>query len=94
MHEDVTKDAKKVEALVKAVMPLFRGRSVQLQGAALADLLSIWLAGHVVPGIPAPPAHGQGATVPAIGTIGLCPRFREAEIGRFSPCRGGSGKGL
>jgi hypothetical protein len=40
-------DAKEVEALVAAVRPLFAGKSPQVQGAALADLLAMWLAGHV-----------------------------------------------
>jgi hypothetical protein len=41
-------EAKEVEALVEAVRPLFVGKSPQVQGAALADLLAIWLAGHVI----------------------------------------------
>ena len=40
-------EAEAVENLVKAIVPLLRGKSVQVQGAALADLLAIWLAGHV-----------------------------------------------
>lgn len=46
-QDGIEKTAKSVEALVKAVIPLFRGKSVQVQGAALADLLALWLAGHV-----------------------------------------------
>ena len=40
--------AKEVEALVNAVRPLFAGKSAGVQGAALADLLAMWLAGHVI----------------------------------------------
>jgi hypothetical protein len=36
--------------LVRAVTPHFRGKAPEVQGAALADLLATWLAGHVVPG--------------------------------------------
>ena len=45
-----TKDpADAAVALVEAVRPLFAGKPAQVQGAALADLLAIWLAGHVTP---------------------------------------------
>ena len=40
-------DAKSVEALVRAAMPLFAGKPEQVQSAALADLLAMWLAGHL-----------------------------------------------
>jgi hypothetical protein len=46
------KDTKDVEALLLAVTPLFAGKSPQVQGRALADLLALWLAGHVVRGDP------------------------------------------
>jgi hypothetical protein len=42
-----TTEAEAVDKLVKAIVPLLKGKSVQVQGAALADLLAIWLAGHV-----------------------------------------------
>jgi len=45
-------DADEVMALVKAVRPLFAGKPVHVQGAALADLLAMWLAGHVLLGDP------------------------------------------
>ena len=35
--------------LVAQMKPLLSGKSAEVQGAALADLLSIWLAGHIVP---------------------------------------------
>jgi hypothetical protein len=45
-------DAKEVFALTSAVRPLFEGKSAQVQGAVLADLLAMWLAGHVQRGDP------------------------------------------
>ena len=36
-----------IDRLVYAIMPLLAGKPVPVQGAALADLLSIWLAGHL-----------------------------------------------
>jgi len=36
--------------LVEQVRPLFAGRAPHLVGAALADLLAMLLAGHMVPG--------------------------------------------
>jgi hypothetical protein len=45
--------ADAAEKLVQSIRPLLAGRSPQTQGAALADLLAIWLAGHVVEGNPA-----------------------------------------
>jgi len=41
-----------VEALVERVKPLFDGHPPEVQGAALADLLAIWLVGHGVEGKP------------------------------------------
>jgi hypothetical protein len=46
-------DADEAVALVQAMRPLLMGRPKEVQGAALADLLAIWLAGHVVRGDPA-----------------------------------------
>jgi hypothetical protein len=40
-------EAYEVEALSRALAKKLIGRSVAVQGAALADLLAIWLAGHV-----------------------------------------------
>ena len=48
-----TTQAEEVEALVNAVRPLFAGKPTGIQGAALADLLAIWLAGHVIRDDPA-----------------------------------------
>jgi len=42
-----------VIALVALIRPLLAGKSPPVQGAVLADLLAIWLAGHHVPGNPA-----------------------------------------
>ena len=41
-------DVGQVEALVKNICTQFAGKPAPVQGAALADLLAIWLAGHVV----------------------------------------------
>ena len=46
-------DADEVVSLVKALRPTLAGRPKEIQGAALADLLAIWLASHVVRGDPA-----------------------------------------
>ena len=43
-------DTDEVEAIVNAVRPLLAGKSSPIQGAALADLLAIWLAGHFATG--------------------------------------------
>jgi hypothetical protein len=43
-HED---DVEDVMALVRAVRPFFAGKSEEVQGAALADLTALWVAGHV-----------------------------------------------
>jgi hypothetical protein len=41
---------REVVALVDRLKPLLAGRSPAIQGAALADLLAIWLAGHHLEG--------------------------------------------
>jgi hypothetical protein len=41
---------EEVLAVVDRIKPLLRGQQPELQGAVLAELLSIWLAGHVVRG--------------------------------------------
>jgi hemerythrin len=43
-------DADDVVALVAQLRPLLASKPSEIQGAALADLLSIWLAGHVIRG--------------------------------------------
>jgi hypothetical protein len=40
-------DVEAVLALVSAVKPFFAGKSPEVQGAALADLTALWVAGHV-----------------------------------------------
>lgn len=45
--------AADVEAIVNRMRPVLAGHASPNQGAALADLLAIWLAGHIVPGRPA-----------------------------------------
>lgn len=39
-----------IAALVDGIRPLLAGRPAEVQGAALADLLATWLAGHHVQG--------------------------------------------
>ena len=39
--------AEEVGSIVDAIAPLIGGRPPELQGAVLADLLAIWLAGHI-----------------------------------------------
>lgn len=40
------------QALSGAIQPLLRGHPPFVQGAVLADLVSLWLAGHIMPGDP------------------------------------------
>ena len=42
----------RVVDIVERIGPLLGGEPPEAQGAALADLLAIWLAGHEVPGNP------------------------------------------
>ena len=44
---DLSKQAYEVMELVRAIRPLLSGRAAEVQGATLADLLAMWLAGHV-----------------------------------------------
>ena len=39
-------DVEQVRSLVREISPLLAGKPQQVQGAVLADLLSMWLAGH------------------------------------------------
>jgi hypothetical protein len=41
--------ATQVFRLVERIRPLLAGNSPDVQGAALAELLAIWLAGHWIP---------------------------------------------
>jgi hypothetical protein len=41
---------REVAAIVERICPLLAGHSPHVQGAALADLLALWLAGHHVEG--------------------------------------------
>jgi hypothetical protein len=44
---DIQRAAREVYELSRMLARHLTGRSVEVQGAALADLLAIWLAGHV-----------------------------------------------
>jgi hypothetical protein len=48
----VRDEAIESEALARAIMPLLAGKDAGVQGAALADLLAMWLAGHFFLGDP------------------------------------------
>jgi hypothetical protein len=45
-----TPRTREVIAIVEQIRPLLAGKAPEVQGAALADLLAIWLAGHHVEG--------------------------------------------
>jgi hypothetical protein len=45
-----TPQTREVVAIVERIRPLLAGHSPDVQGAALADLLGLWLAGHHVAG--------------------------------------------
>jgi hypothetical protein len=49
---DARKQANEAMAVVKKITPLLKGKDPGVQGAALADLLAIWLAGHFYPDDP------------------------------------------
>jgi hypothetical protein len=43
-------DAKAAEELVFAIRPLLAGKPAQVQGAALVELVAMFIAGHIAPG--------------------------------------------
>jgi hypothetical protein len=45
-----TPRTREVAAIIDRIRPLLAGHSPEVQGAVLADLLAIWLAGHHVAG--------------------------------------------
>lgn len=44
------KDTAVTMAISEVIQPLLHGQARQVQGGVLADLLSLWLAGHVIIG--------------------------------------------
>ena len=52
LRDDAKQAADEAMALVKKISPLLAGRDANVQGAVLADLLAMWLAGHVQLGEP------------------------------------------
>jgi len=50
--QDAEKDADQALDLVRDCSRHFAGKPSDVQGAALADLLALWLAGHVIVGNP------------------------------------------
>jgi hypothetical protein len=49
---DAERDADEAMTLVKKIRPLLAGKDPSVQGAVLADLLAMYLAGHVIRGDP------------------------------------------
>jgi hypothetical protein len=45
-----TMSVREIEIVVERIKPLLSGRPPETQGAILADLLAIWLAGHHIAG--------------------------------------------
>jgi hypothetical protein len=45
----VSADVEAALALTREIAPHLAGKPPQVQGAALADLLATWLAGHLLP---------------------------------------------
>jgi len=45
MSETAAKTARRVQAISEAISPMLHGLGTDVQGAVLADLLAIWLAG-------------------------------------------------
>jgi hypothetical protein len=52
LRDDAAHAADEAMALVKKIRPLLAGKDPSVQGAVLADLLAMWLAGHVQLGDP------------------------------------------
>ncbi len=73
-------EAFAVQGMVERIKPALAGRDPALQGAALADLVSLWLAGH-------PPALRETFFADWIKTVRLLIPESEAEIfaGRTKP---------
>jgi hypothetical protein len=49
---DASEQANEALELARVISVLLAGRDQDVQGAALADLLAMWLAGHVIRGNP------------------------------------------
>lgn len=46
MPDETDKQVIEAEGIVERIKPMLAGRSGPVQGAVLADLLSLWIAGH------------------------------------------------
>jgi hypothetical protein len=46
----MTMEAEAANELAESMRPLLSGKGSMLQGAALAELVAMWLAGHIVDG--------------------------------------------
>jgi hypothetical protein len=49
-HDRLAKNAVEAQNLAEKIGLLLAGHDPEVQGAALADLLALWLAGHIAPG--------------------------------------------
>ena len=47
---DAARFSSEADALVDRIAPILAGSDAELQGAVLADLTAIWIAGHRTPG--------------------------------------------
>jgi hypothetical protein len=52
MNAKIDQLSAEVMETVKSIMPLLKGKPPPVQGAVLADLLAMWLAGHWIPDDP------------------------------------------
>jgi hypothetical protein len=46
MNDEIDRDAVEAQRIANRIKPLLAGSSPEVMGAALAELLSLWLAGH------------------------------------------------
>lgn len=51
-NRGASEQSRAVARLVERIKPILAGQPPEVQGAALADLLAIWLAGHVYENLP------------------------------------------
>lgn len=72
---------REVEAVSRQIYELMAGRAAGIQGAICADLLSCWLAGHIVPGNEQATANAREAILKAhIETVRRLIPIQEREI--------------
>lgn len=59
-REAVAALAEASDALVEEIKPYLAGKGSALQGLVLAELVAIWIAGHIAPGDPQATREMQG----------------------------------